>query len=216
MPIAESILSKTWTTNRIKVTALFLVSGLLSGLAFGWLSSTPKLQSVLYFKGDKFLIPTYKFWIVFALVFSAALVAAYFLSRVFGWLTLLPSVGRQLLALIVVVASPVLLHISSRSDFFIGAGILIAVLYYVVFLPLAMCVVTARLRLLGVAILQNISVFVATVIVMYMVFSLIAAVQNVYDYVQTGIVQSLFAAAFGWWITWTPTRSYERTHNESL
>src|SRR2546422_10406992 len=107
MVIAESTLSKTWITNRIKVTALFLLSGLLSGLASGWLSSTPRLRSLLYIKGDKFLIPTYKFWTVFALVFSTALVAAYFLSRAFGWFTLSPSVARQLLALIVVVASPI-------------------------------------------------------------------------------------------------------------
>ena len=159
----------------------------------------------MYIKGDKFLIPAYKFWAVFALVFSAALVAAYFLSRAFGWLTLSPSVARQLLALIVVVASPILLHVSSRADFLIPA------LYYVAFLPLAMCVITARLRLLALAILQNIFVFVAALIVMYMVFSLINGAQSVYEYVQTGIVQSLFAAAFGSWLTWTPRRFYERT-----
>src|SRR5260370_41509784 len=145
MVIAESTLSKTWITNRIKVTGLFLLSGLLSGLTSGWLSSTPRLRSFLYIKGDKFLIPTYKFWTVFALVFSAALVAAYFLSRAFGWLTLSPSVARQLLVLIVVVASPILLHVSSRADFLIGADFLIPALYYVAFLPLAMCVITPRL-----------------------------------------------------------------------
>src|SRR5436190_20659250 len=70
MVVAESTLSKTWITNRIKVTALFLLSGLLSGWTSGWLSSTPRLRNFLYIKGDKFLIPTYKFWTVFALVFS--------------------------------------------------------------------------------------------------------------------------------------------------
>ena len=211
MVIAESTLSKTWITNRIKVTALFLLSGLLSGLASGWLSSTPRLRSFLYIKGDKFLIPTYKFWTVFALVFSAALVAAYFLSRAFGWLTLSPSVARQLLALIVVVASPILLHVSTRADFLIAADVLIAPIYYVAFLPLAMCVTTARLRLLALAILQNIFVFVGALIVLYVVFSLIDGAQAVYAYVQTGIVESFFAAAFGSWLTWTPTRFYERT-----
>src|SRR2546426_1133465 len=44
MVIAESTLSKTWITNRIKVTALFLLSGLLSGLASGWLSSSVARQ----------------------------------------------------------------------------------------------------------------------------------------------------------------------------
>src|SRR5882724_1242879 len=107
MVIAESTLSKTWITKRIKVTTLFLLSGLLSGLASGWLSSTPRLRGFLYIKGDKFLIPTYKFWTVFALVFSAALIAAYFLSRAFGWLTLSPSAARQLLAVFVIVGSPV-------------------------------------------------------------------------------------------------------------
>ena len=211
MVISESTLSKTWITNRIKVTALFFLSGLLSGLASGWLSSTARLRSFLYIKGDKFLIPTYKFWTVFALVFSAALIAAYLLSRVLGWLTISPSVARQLLALLVVVASPILLHISTRSDFFLRVDVLIAPLYYVAFLPLAMCVITARLRLLALGILQNIFVFIAAVIVMYVVFSLIDGAQAVYASVQTGIVESFFAAAFGSWLTWTPTRFYERT-----
>ena len=164
----------------------------------------------MYLKGDKFLIPTYKFWAVFALVFSATLVAAYFLSRTFGWLTLSPSVARQLLALILVVASPILLYMSTRADFLITADVLIAPIYYVAFLPLAMCVITARLRLLALAILQNILVFVAALIVLYVVFSLINGAQAVYEYVQIGIVESLFAAAFGSWLTWTPTRFYER------
>ena len=165
----------------------------------------------MYIKGDKFLLPTYKFWTVFALVFSAALVAAYFLSRAFGWLTLSPSVARQLLALIVVMVSPVLLHVTSRADFLVAADVLIGPIYYVAFLPLAMCVITARLRLLPLAILQNIFVLIAALIVLYMVFSVINGAQAVYEYVQTGVVQSFFAAAFGSWLTWTPTRFYERT-----
>jgi hypothetical protein len=211
MVIAESTLSKNWITNRIKVTSLFLFTGLLSGLVSGWVSSTPRLRSFLYIKGDKFLIPTHKFWIVFALVFSAALVAAYFLSRAFGWLTLSPSVVRQLLALIITTTSPVLLHVMPRADFLIGADVLIAPIYYVALLPLAMCVVTAHLRLLALAILQNVLVFIAAIIVLYLVFSLINGAQAVYEYVQTGIVESFFAAAFGSWLTWTPTRFYQRT-----
>jgi len=56
----------------------------------------------------------------------------------------------------------------------------------------------------------NILVFVAALIVLYVVFSLINGAQAVYEYVQIGIVESLFAAAFGSWLTWTPTRFYER------
>lgn len=211
MIIAESTLSRTLITNRIKVTALFFLSGLVSGVSSGWLSSTPRLRSFLYIKGDKFLIPTYKFWAVFALVFSVALVSAYFLSRTFRWLTMSPSAGRQLLALIVVMTSPVLLHISTRTNVFIAADVLIAPIYYVAILPLAMCVITARLRLLALAILQNIFVFIAAIIVLYIVFSLINGAQAVYEYVQAGIVESFFASAFGSWLTWTPTRFYERT-----
>ena len=205
MVIAESTLSKTWITNRIKVTALFLLSGLLSGLASGWLSSTPRLLSFLYIKGDKFLIPTYKFWAVFALVFSVALVIAYFLSRTLGWLTLSPSVARQLLTLLVVVASLVVLYFSTH------ANSLIAAIYYVAFLPLAMCIMTARLRLLALGVLQNVFVLIAALMVMYIVLSLINGLSELYEYVQTGIAQSLFAAAFGSWLTWTPARFYERT-----
>ena len=73
-----------------------------------------------------------------------------------------------------------------------------------------MCVITARLRLLALAILQNIFVLIAALIVMYVVFSLINGAQAFYASVQTGIAQSLFAAAFGSWLTWTPTRFYER------
>jgi hypothetical protein len=204
MVIAESTLSKTWITSSIKVTAVFLLSGLVSGLISGWLSSTRRLRGFLFLKGDKFLIPTYKFWTVFALVFSISLVVAYFLSRALGWLTLSPSVARQLLALFVVVASPVVLYFSTHANF------LIAAIYYVVFLPLAMCIITARLRLLALAVLQNIFVLIAALIVVYVVLSLINGLSELYEYVQTGIAESLFAAAFGSWLTWTPRRFYER------
>src|SRR2546426_1133466 len=102
------------------------------------------------------------------------------------------------------------LHISTRADFLIGGDFLIPTIYYAAFLPLAMCVITARLRLLALAILQNIFVLIAALIVMYVVFSLINGAQAFYASVQTGIAQSLFAAAFGSWLTWTPTRFYER------
>src|SRR5262249_39951474 len=120
-------LAKISITNRFRVVTVFLLSGLWSGMISGWLSRTPRLQTFLYVKGDIFLIPTYKYWTVFALVFSAALVVAYFVSRVFGWLMLSPTVTRQLLALLIVVTSPILLYVSTRANF------LIATIYYLAF-----------------------------------------------------------------------------------
>src|SRR3954469_25407697 len=117
MVVAESIVSKIWLTSRVKVVAVFFLAGLVSGIVSAWLSSTPGLQRFLYTKGDKFLIPTYKFWTGFALLFSAALVTAFLVSRRCGWLTLSPSVLRQSLALVVVVTSPLVLYLSTDLFF---------------------------------------------------------------------------------------------------
>jgi len=203
MVIAESSGSRISITNQIRVVIVFLLSGLWSGLISGWLSTTSTFRSFLYIPGDKFLIPTYKYWTVFALVFSGALVIAYLVSRLFGWLTLSPTLMGQLLSLLVLVASPILLYALTRANF------LIATIYYLACLPIAMCVITARLRLLALAVLQNFLVLIAVLIVLYVVFSLMKVSAELYEYVQAGVAQSLFAAAFGCWLTWTPARFYE-------
>jgi len=203
MVTAESGLSKLRITNRIRVVVVFFLSGLWSGLISGWLSTTPGLRSFLYVQGDKFLIPTYKVWVGFALIFSLALLVAYVLARVFHWLTLSPSATRQLLTLLVLTLSPVLLYVSTHADS------LIAGIYYLAFLPLAMCVITGRLRLLALAVLQNFLVLIAFLIVLYLVFLRFRVPFELNVCVQAGLSQSLFAAAFGSWLSWTPARLNE-------
>jgi hypothetical protein len=205
MVIAESALSKTWITSRIKVTAVFLLSGLLSGLVSVWLSSTPRLRGFLFVQGDKFLIPTYKFWTVFALVFSIALVVAYFLSRC-PWLADAIALSRS--SAVDAIRSRrlagcfVFLYARKLSD----RGNLLRRLLASRDVHNRGPFASAR-----VAVLQSIFVLIAALIVMYVVLSLINGLSELYEYVQTGIAESLFAAAFGSWLTWTPRRFYERT-----
>jgi len=200
MVTADSGLAKIRITNRTRVVAVFFLSGLWSGLISGWLSTTPGLRSVLYVQGDTSLMPTYRVWVGFGLIFSLALVIAYVVARVFHWLTLSPSAIRQLLALLLLALSPVLLYVSTH------ANSLIAGIYYMAFLPLAMCIITGRLRLLALAVLQNFLALIAFLIVMYLVFLLFKVPFALNVCVQAGLSQSLFAAAFGAWLSWTPAR----------
>ncbi len=146
MVVAAFKLSKVSIANRTRVAAVFFLGGLASGLISAWLGSNPKLRSFLFVKGDKFLIPTYRFWIAFGLIFSLGLAIAYLISYSYRWLATSPSTARQLSALFVVAASPVVLYFSTHATFFIAA------IYYVVFLPLSMCIITQRLRLLALAV----------------------------------------------------------------
>jgi len=52
-----SNVSRSSDEGHLLVLGVFLISGFLSGLMFGWLVSRPELQLFLYIKADKFLIP---------------------------------------------------------------------------------------------------------------------------------------------------------------
>ena len=69
-----SNVSRSSDEDHLLVLGVFLISGFLSGLMFGWLVSRPELELFFYIKGDKFLIPHYSYWFTFSLIHPLGLV----------------------------------------------------------------------------------------------------------------------------------------------
>ena len=157
--VVESRLSKFEITNGAKVVSIFLIGGLLSGLFFAWLSR-PNLRSFWYLKGDKFLLPTYKYWLAFGLIFTLGLIGSYGMARLCMSLSFSIAFARGAMALIVIAISPLLLFLTTHANF------IIALVFYIVFLPFALCVLN-HLRRLPLAILQNSLVLVVALFLTY-------------------------------------------------
>src|SRR5204863_7598127 len=72
--------------NDLLVLAVFLLSGLVSGLLFACLTTRPSLETFWFIRGDKFLIPRYTCWIAFSLILLAGFSAGYSVSSFGRWL----------------------------------------------------------------------------------------------------------------------------------
>src|ERR1700754_2625457 len=84
------------------VVGVFLISGFLLGLMFGWLVGRPELQPFFYIKGDKLLIPRYSYWFAFSVIHLLGLIGGYSVFYWREWLGPISSGGRLMVAALVV------------------------------------------------------------------------------------------------------------------
>ena len=100
--------------NRAKTVLVFLGCGLAAGVGFGALLSSPRLLTFWFIKGDKFLIPTYRYYLGAGFFLLLSLSAAYSISGIFGLVA-----GRTLLRRIVsgliVATSPLVLFATANT-----------------------------------------------------------------------------------------------------
>jgi len=98
-----------------KAVLIFLVSGLLAGLCFKFFLSRPTLHTFWFIKGDKFLIPTYRYYAGVGVFLLLGLAAGYSISRFTGlFRTDLPLV-RKIISSVVVVISALLPFVAADT-----------------------------------------------------------------------------------------------------
>lgn len=92
-----------------KAVVIFFICGFVSGLCFGILLSASSLMTFWYIKGDKFLIPTYRYYLGVGVFLLLGLAAAYTISRMTGLLRENSSLFRKIVGAVIVSTSPVIL-----------------------------------------------------------------------------------------------------------
>lgn len=95
--------------NKAKTVLIFFVCGLAAGLGFSALLSSPRLLTFWFIKGDKFLMPTYRYYLGVGLFFLLSLSAPYWLSKMTGLISKNPPLLRKILSAGIVATSPVIL-----------------------------------------------------------------------------------------------------------
>jgi hypothetical protein len=158
--VVESRLSKFEITNGAKVVSIFLIGGLLSGLFFAWLTSRPNLRSFWYLKATNFCSRHINTGLRSGLYSPLGLIGSYGMARLCMSLSFSIAFARGAMALIVIAISPLLLFLTTHANF------IIALVFYIVFLPFALCVLN-HLRRLPLAILQNSLVLVVALFLTY-------------------------------------------------
>lgn len=93
----------------VKAVLIFFVCGLATGLCFGGLLSLRSLTTFWYIKGDKLLIPTYRYYVGVGVFLVLGLAIADVLSRLTGLLRENSSTVRRVVSAIIVAISPLML-----------------------------------------------------------------------------------------------------------
>jgi len=95
--------------RRVKAVLVFFICGLTSGLCFGILLSARSLVTFWFVKGDKFLIPTYRYYLGAGIFLLLGLAAGYAILRMIGSLRENSSASRKVVSVVIVATSPVIL-----------------------------------------------------------------------------------------------------------
>jgi hypothetical protein len=200
-----SNVSRSSYEDHLLVLGVFLISGFLSGLMFGWLVSRPELLPFFYINGDKFLIPRYSYWFAFSLIHLLGLVGGFSVCRWRKWLDPICSRGRLMVAALVIgLATPFLRFMTPLMNAVMGLtwDVLVAPIEFLVLVSFAMCVLTGRLRLLPIAAIWNL-IFGAVGFVMVYVSVRVLNVPNTwYELVQWSILESMLFLSIASWIVW--------------
>ena len=199
-----SNISRSRDEPRLRVLGVFLISGFLSGLMFGWLVSRPQLQPFFWIKGDKFLIPRYSYWFAFSLIQLLGLVGAYSLCYWREWLSPIYSRGRLIVATLVVgLATPFLRFVTPSMTEVMGLtwDVLVAPIGFLVLVSFAMCVLTHSVRLLPIATVWNVIFAIAGFVAIYVSVQVLNA-KTWYELVQWPVLQSVLSLSIASWIVW--------------
>jgi len=95
--------------NVLKVEITFFRSGALVGILFVWLVSVPTTVDFWFVRGNQFLIPKVKYWLVFGALLASGLALSFYICVLRGWLMSFGhwAESRQILAtLIFLIAFP--------------------------------------------------------------------------------------------------------------
>jgi hypothetical protein len=187
----------------LTVLGLFLVFGALSGFFFALLVSRPYLQEFFFFKGDKFLIPRYSYWIAFSLLQLFGLSGAYSVCVAHHWILPISS-GRLLsVALIIGLATPVLRSLTPLMNSRIGLNwdFVVAPIVFLFFVSCALCISSGSLRILPIAVVWVLLYLAAAFGFVYVVVRSIDQAES-YEFVQWSIAEAMLALSFGNWLIW--------------
>ena len=200
-----SNISRSSDQDHTLVLGVFLISGFLSGLMFGWLVSRPELQPFFYINGNKFLIPRYSYWFAFSLIYLLGLVGGYSVCYWREWLSPIGSRGRLIVAALVVgLATPFLRFVTPLMNEVMGLtwDVLVAPIGFLVLVSFAMCVLTGSVRLLPIATVWNLIFVAAGFVVVYVSVGVFNALNTWYELVQWPILESMLSLSIASWIVW--------------
>ena len=187
----------------LKTVLIFFISGLGSGGLSGWVLSSDRLRSFWFSRSDKFLIPTYRYYVGFSILLLAGLAIAYIVSRTRGWIDG-PSTRSTLRyaasALAIALSAPAIFAIFTlgRGFFESPAWLLVAVIAFLLLVSAACWILTSRLDYRGVLI--NLLTLPSAITLLYLLLKILSISGERSEIVTYPIYYSLVAAACGYWI----------------
>lgn len=201
--------------NKAKTVLVTLICGLAAGACFGALLSSPRLLTFWFIKGDKFLIPTYRYYLGAGVFLLLGLAAAYTISRMTGLLTENSSLIRKIVSAVVVATSPVIIFAIATTIETQTATTLVTpsgnilltnidpitlylwgIVAFVLLISIACWILTAKLYYIGVFL--NLLTLPATFGLLYLVSKVVAGERS--ELVTYPILFSLLSASSGFWI----------------
>lgn len=190
----------------IKTVLAFFVSGLLFGGVFGWLLSIRQLTAFWFRKGDKFLVPTYRYYLGIGGFLLLSLALGYSISLVRGWILKPPhkSLLRYHFAALIVATSALLVYLATA---FAAAAFrydpvtayLIAVVAFVLLISIACWILTAKLYYPG--LLVNLMTIPIAFALLYFLANMLSVPSEWSETVTYPVYCSVLAAACGFWIS---------------
>ena len=205
-------------THALAVLSCFLVSGLVSGLLFALLVSQSSLQSFFFFKGNKFLIPRYSYWFTFSFIQIIAVIGAYLVCVARHWIA--PQLSRvPLLTSILIIgfAAPVLRLLTPVMNSRIGFDwdLIAAPLVFLFLLSCALCILSASLKLLLLAVIWNLLFLGAGFGFLYVVVRMTGP-DDSYEFVQWPVLEAALTLSFGAWFIWRQRVNSNRAAEQAL
>jgi hypothetical protein len=190
----------------LAVLGSFLICGSLAGLLFAWLVTLPRLQEFFFIKGDKFLIPRYSYWFAFSLIQFSGLAAAYLVCSWRKWLVSDRGARVRLpgVVLIIALVTPGLRFATPLMNSRIGLNwdFVVAPIFFLILMSLALCLLTSSLHLLALALLWNLIFVAAGFVFVYAGVRTINGANEWYEFVQWPILEAMMALSFANWIIW--------------
>lgn len=193
------------SVQRLLVLGVFLISGFLSGMMFGWLVSRPALQMFFYIKGDKFLIPRYSYWFALSLIQLVGLAGGFLVCSWRKWLDPICSKGRLVIAVVVIgLATPLLRFMTPLMNAVMGLtwDVFVAPIGFLVLVSLAMCVLTGSLRWLPIAVIWSLIFAAAGFALVYVGVRVFNPPHTWYELVQWPILECVLSLSIASWIVW--------------
>ena len=186
----------------IKTVLTFFVSGLLFGGVFGWLLSIHRLTMFWFRKGDKFLIPTYRYFVGMGLTLLAGFAFAFLISSRRHWLDTSRnySILRMSFAVLAVAGSAVapfgLVFLLPDPDPI--AGYLVGVSVFILLVSSACWIVTSKLSYMG--LLLNFLTVPVGLALWYCVVALFRMQGQATDFLMFPVFFCLLSTACGYWV----------------